>query len=59
VTIPAVYCANPGCGHLEEVHDLARDHRTRKACSHHEGARNMPCPCKSFIDPNTTETSHV
>ena len=57
VRIPAVYCANPDCGHLEEVHAFNSTNTVRTACSHHEGANNKKCPCKTFIDPNTTETS--
>jgi hypothetical protein len=57
VTIPAVFCANPECGHLEEVHAFNSKNTARTACSHHEGARNTPCPCRRFTPKLETETS--
>lgn len=42
---PVVECR---CGHAEVLHDLARDNRTRKACSHSEGPEGTPCGCRRF-----------
>lgn len=36
------------CGHLDVQHDLARDRRTRTACSHSEGPQGTPCGCPRF-----------
>jgi uncharacterized OB-fold protein len=57
VKIPARYCANPDCGHLEEFHAFNTKGTARTACSHHEGVRNTPCPCKAFTPESREETS--
>lgn len=41
-------CATPDCGHGRASHDLARDKRTRTACSVSTGKKATPCPCTKF-----------
>ena len=50
-----VLCADPACQHGDVTHEL-NDDGTRGRCTRREGAGNKKCPCKTFIDPNTTET---
>jgi hypothetical protein len=47
VTIPARRCE---CTHLEEMHNLAGDERTRKACSVSEGPKATQCGCRLFTE---------
>lgn len=48
VAAPGPRCTAPGCGHGAELHDLARDKKTRKACSIHTGPKATPCGCPAF-----------
>lgn len=45
-------CATPTpagvCGHGDVLHDLARDNRTRKACTVSSGPKATLCGCKTF-----------
>lgn len=45
VTIPSRRCR---CTHLEEMHNLAGDEKTRKACSVSEGPNATQCGCRLF-----------
>jgi hypothetical protein len=44
-TIPALRCQ---CGHIVELHALAGDDTTRKACSVSTGPQATHCTCKAF-----------
>lgn len=54
IRTPCAHVAAAGprceCGHLDVVHDLARDNTTRKACSHAEGPKGTPCGCPVFAE---------
>lgn len=36
------------CGHGDVLHDLAKDKRTRTACTVHTGRKATPCGCRRF-----------
>jgi hypothetical protein len=45
--------------HLEEMHNLAGDEKTRKACSVSEGQKATPCGCRLFTpELPESETPH-
>lgn len=50
------FCATEGCGHGRASHDLARDHKTRKACSVATGPKATPCPCTRYTAPTDEGT---
>jgi hypothetical protein len=41
-------CVTEGCGHIAELHNLAGDNTTRKACSVSTGRDATPCGCPRF-----------
>jgi hypothetical protein len=59
VTIPALRCADPACGHLVELHDLAENNLTRKACSVSTGPQATRCGCKTYTElPDFPQENH-
>lgn len=48
VAAPGPKCAQPGCGHPAELHALAGDNTTRKACSISTGRDATPCGCPRY-----------
>lgn len=46
VAAPGLVCH---CGHVEELHDLARN-KTRTVCSFSSGPKATPCGCPKFAE---------